>query len=66
MVMRWTKAMGSLPGYHPIRFDSHGAQLMVHQQGIRIIGYVPSRRLPAQDPHSADKREARLPALYQI
>jgi hypothetical protein len=43
VVMRWTKAMGRLAGYHPIRFDSDGAQLMVHEQGIRIIDDRPLR-----------------------
>jgi hypothetical protein len=41
VVMRWTKAMGRLPGYRPILFDSDGAQLMVHGRGIRIVDHRP-------------------------
>ena len=43
VVMRWTKATGCLPGYHPIRFDNDGAKLMVHEQGIPIIDHRPLR-----------------------
>jgi hypothetical protein len=46
VVMKWTKAMGRMPRYHPIRFDSDGAQPMVHEEGIRILDHRPSRAAP--------------------
>lgn len=47
-ILRWTKCMGNREdapaGYHPIRFDEDGAQLMVYcGQGVRVIDNRPNR-----------------------
>lgn len=40
VILRWSKVMGkpeNIPGFHPVRFDSDGAKLMVHESGMRVI-----------------------------